>query len=86
MESYFGGNFYERSAASMIQYIKPSCWAWILADLKRKEGTKERCIWGGYRYYIHRVYECTAIRRCPQSQEPTFEADELVAYFAKGEF
>ena len=41
----------------MIQYIKPSCWAWILADLKRKEGTKERCIWGGYRYYIHRVYE-----------------------------
>lgn len=43
----------------MIQYIKPTCWAWILADLKRKEGTKERCIWGGYRYYIHRVYECT---------------------------
>lgn len=22
----------------MIQYIKPSGWAWILADLKRKEG------------------------------------------------
>lgn len=70
----------------MIQYIKPSCWAWILADLKRKDGTKERCIWGGYRYYLHRVYECTAIRRCPQSQEPTYYADELVAYFAKGEF
>ena len=70
----------------MIQYIKPSCWAWILADLKRKEGTKERCIWGGYRYYTNDVYECTGVYRCPESQEANPNFDEVVAYFAEGEF
>lgn len=57
----------------MIQYIKPSCWEWILAELRRKqEGMNSRCIWGGY--------------RCPESQEPNPNFDEVVAYYGKDEF
>nr|DAI95625.1 MAG TPA: hypothetical protein [Caudoviricetes sp.] len=45
-----------------------------------------RCIWGGYRYYTNDVYECTGVYRCPESQEPNPNFDEVIAYFAEGEF
>ena len=70
----------------MIQYIKPSCWEWILAELRRKkEGMNSRCICGGYRYYTSEVYECTGVYRCPESQEPNPNFDEVVAYYGEDE-
>lgn len=66
----------------MIQYIKVSCLEWILAELKRGN---DRVVWGGYRYYLRRVYECTGLYRCSANQNPVPEFDELVAWYAVDE-
>lgn len=66
----------------MIQYIKPSCWEWIRAELRQKN----HAVYGGFHYYVSQVYECKGVYRHPVSQTPDPNFDELVAYYGKDEF